>query len=118
MSHFAEIDENDVVLGRGCGADKSTQDADGVEREEIGVAYLQKLFGGNWVQTSYTGKIRKCYAGIGVKYRRDLDAFEPPNDYPSWRLNEELWQWEPPVPMPASVGPWEWNEETLSWETD
>ena len=116
MSHFAQIDENDTVINVVVVGDEHLLDADGVEREELGIAFLQNLIGGNWVQTSYNNRFRKCYAGLGVKYRRDLDAFEPGNEYPSWQLNQDAWEWEPPVPMPVSIGPWDWNEETKSWE--
>lgn len=35
-------------------------------------------FGGEWVQTSYTGKIRGKFAGIGDKYDRAADVFIAP----------------------------------------
>ena len=65
MAHFAELDENNVVKRVIVVDNKDTSDANGNEVESIGVAFCQKLLGGNWVQTSYNGNIRKHYAGIG-----------------------------------------------------
>jgi hypothetical protein len=71
---------------------------------------------GEWIQTSYTGSIRKNYAGIGFTYDKDRDAFIPPQPYASWILNEETCLWESPVPYPADSNQCRWNEETQSWE--
>jgi hypothetical protein len=71
---------------------------------------------GEWIQTSYTGSIRKNFAGIGFTYDKDRDAFIPPQPYASWVLNEETCNWEAPVPYPADSNEYKWNEETQSWE--
>jgi len=71
---------------------------------------------GEWIQTSYTGSIRKNFAGIGFAYDKDRDAFIPPQPYASWLLNEDTCLWEPPVPYPADSSEYSWNEETQSWE--
>jgi hypothetical protein len=70
---------------------------------------------GEWIQTSYTGSIRKNYAGIGFTYDTKLDAFIPPKPYDSWVLNEETCNWESPVPYPTDSNEYIWNEETQSW---
>lgn len=120
MAHFAEIDENNVVQRVIVVANKDTADANGNEVEAIGVAFCQRLLGGNWLQTSYHGNIRKNYAGIGYAYRADIDAFVAPQPYPSWVLDENA-QWQAPVPMPEDAGTGEppkmysWDEETQSW---
>ena len=80
MAHFAELDENNVVLRVIVVANKDTADANGNEVESIGVAFCQKLFGGNWKQTSYNGNFRKHYAGIGYTYDPVLDEFVPPQE--------------------------------------
>jgi hypothetical protein len=116
MAHFAKLDENNVVTQVVVVANKDTADADGVEKEHIGAAFLESVLGGTWKQTSYHGNIRKNYAGIGYTYNADIDAFVPPKPYPSWVLNAETAQWEPPVPYPTGVGPnYVWDEETQSW---
>ena len=71
---------------------------------------------GEWIQTSYTGSIRKNYAGIGFIYDKDRDAFIQPKPFPSWILNEDTCRWEAPVPYPADSNQYIWNEETQSWE--
>ena len=120
MAHFARIDENNVVTQVVVVANKDTADANGVEKEHIGAAFLEKLFGGVWKQTSYNGNIRKNYAGIGYTYDADIDAFVPPQPYASWVLNDAA-QWEAPVAMPEDAGTgeppkmYQWDEATTSW---
>jgi hypothetical protein len=115
MAHFAEIDSNNVVLRVIVVANKDTADANGNEVESIGVAFCQRLLGGNWVQTSYHGNIRKNYAGIGYTYDAAIDAFVPPQPYPSWVLNTNTAQWEAPVPYPTDGKNYTWDEATQSW---
>lgn len=120
MAHFAELDENNVVKRVIVVDNKDTSDANGNEIESIGVAFCQKLLGGNWKQTSYNGKVRKNYAGIGYTYRADIDAFVAPQPFPSWVLDANA-QWQAPVPMPEDAGTGEppkmysWDEASLSW---
>jgi hypothetical protein len=121
MAHFAQLDENNVVTQVIVVANSDTADANGVEKEYIGAAFCERLFGGTWKQTSYNGKIRKNYAGIGCTYRADIDAFVAPQPFPSWVLNNDTAQWEAPIPMPADAGTGEppkhysWDEATTSW---
>ena len=115
MAHFAELDSNGVVQRVIVVANKDTSDANGNEVESIGVAFCQKLFGGNWKQTSYNGNIRKNYAGIGYSYDAAIDAFVPPKPYPSWVLNNETAQWVAPVSMPTDGKMYSWDEATQSW---
>ena len=123
MAHFAEIDsEGTVQRVLVLSNDRITQD--GEEVEELGTAYLQKMFPDtDWVQTSYNNNFRKRYAGKGMKYDVERDAFIPPQPFPSWLLNEESLSWEPPIPMPeqeAELGDegfihYMWDEENQSW---
>jgi len=121
MAHFCKLDENNVVTEVHVVANRDTSDANGVEKEYIGQAFLEKLFGGTWKQTSYNGTIRKNYAGIGYTYNADIDAFVPPQPFASWLLNETTAQWEAPVAMPEDAGTGEppkmysWDEATTSW---
>jgi hypothetical protein len=82
------------------------------------------LFGDGWVQTSYNtlggqhpeGRpLRKNFAGIGYTYDAERDAFIPPQNYPSWTLNEDTCLWEAPTPYPSDKKLYKWNEETLAW---
>jgi len=115
MAHFAELDENNVVLRVIVVADSDTSDSLGNEDETIGIAFCQNLLGGNWKKTSYNNNIRKNYAGIGYTYDIDRDAFIPPKPYNSWVLNETTCQWESPVPMPTDDKFYNWDEDTTSW---
>jgi len=70
---------------------------------------------GEWIQTSYSGSIRKNYAGVGYTYDATRDAFIPPKPYPSWTLVEATCQWTAPVARPDDDKVYEWNEETTNW---
>ena len=109
MAHFAEVDENNVVL-RVLVTDN--EDPNGDE----GYQWLVDTLGGTWVKTSYNGNIRKNFAGIGYTYNTELDAFVPPQPYASWILNEETCLWTPPVAYPEDGNPYIWNEENQSWD--
>jgi hypothetical protein len=84
MSHWAEIDENKIVLRVLVGDDNEPDE---------GEAFMNSL-GGTWIKTSYTGSIRKNYAGIGYTYDEDRDAFIAPKPSESCVLNEDTCQWE------------------------
>jgi hypothetical protein len=125
MSHFAKLDENNLVVFVTVGR----QEDDGKENE------LSQRTGEVYKQTSYntfggvhydpeTGEpsddqskaIRKNYAGIGFKYDSQLDAFIPPKPFDSWLLNEETCQWHSPIPYPSDGFTYAWNETELDWE--
>lgn len=72
--------------------------------------------GGTWVQTSYNSRIRKNYAGIGMTYDSERDAFIPIQPFPSWVINEETCKWEAPIPYPTDGLMYSWNEELTDWE--
>ena len=117
MAHFAELDANNVVLRVIVVDNKDTADANGVEKEHIGAAFCERLFGGTWKQTSYNGNIRKNYAGIGYSYLpAPIDGFAPPRPYDSWNLDPDTCQWVAPVPMPTDGDKYSWNEANQSWE--
>lgn len=118
MAHFAELDNNSVVLRVIVIANADTSTPDGIEIEDIGRAFCQRLFGGNWIQTSYNSTFRKRYAGIGYTYDYQLDAFIPPKPYQSWILNDQTIDWEAPVPYPTDGKNYFWDESTLSWVLD
>ena len=105
MSHWAEIDKDNLVLRVLVGPN------DGDEGE----AFMNSL-GGTWVKTSYNGNIRKNFAGVSYTYDEARDAFIAPKPYPSWVLNEDSCQWEAPVAMPTDDKFYFWNEETTSWD--
>ena len=109
MAHFAQIDENNVVIQVLVVPDNA---------EDRGQDYLANDLGlgGTWVQTSYNNRIRKNYAGIGSTYDAERDAFIPPKNFPSWVLNEETCRWEPPIPYPTDGVMYQWDEEITNWK--
>ena len=80
MAHFAELDENNIVLRVVVISNDDIKDENGEENENIGIAFCQSLFGQNtkWVQTSYNNKIRGGFAGIGASYDPIQDIFVAP----------------------------------------
>jgi hypothetical protein len=90
---------------------------------------------GEWIQTSYNTRggvyytpnsnvsatnqsnaLRKNYAGVGYSYSPVLDAFIPPQPFPSWNLNEDTCLWSAPAPYPTDGKEYYWNEEVLNWQ--
>ena len=71
MAHFAEIDDNNIVL-RVLAVDNSM--------ESEGETFLSETLGlgGRWIQTSYNSNFRGCFAGIGYSYDAVQDIFIPP----------------------------------------
>ena len=116
MAHFAEIGLNNTVLRVIVVHNNECLDENGQEIEAKGAEFCRNLFGGTWVQTSYNGNIRKNYAGIGFTYDSERDAFIPPKPYPSWNLDEQTCQWQPPTPMPNDGKIYQWDEATTSWK--
>lgn len=107
MAHLAQINKDFVVESVIVVPDSVTEE----NAQEFGSQFGD----GRWLLTSYNGKFRRAYAGIGSIYRVDVDAFQPVRPYRGFVFNDELWDWESPVPMPASIGPWGWDEDSQSW---
>lgn len=121
MAHFAEIDENGIVLRVIVVADSDVAADDGTEVESIGVEFCRNLLGGTWKQTSYNGNIRKNFAGVGHRFDESRDAFIAQQPFPSWVLDEETCSWQSPVPYPEFAKDGEsysWDEENLGWVKD
>ena len=79
MAHYAEIDQDNKVIRVVVVANEVITTPDGTEDEALGKAFLADLLGGNWVQTSYNGRIRGTYAGIGFTYDPVADVFVAPD---------------------------------------
>lgn len=71
MAHWAELDDNNVVLRVTVG------DNDDPAGDE-GYLWLLNNLGGRWVKTSYNATIRGKFAGIGDTYDETLDEFVAP----------------------------------------
>jgi hypothetical protein len=114
MAHFAQIEDN-IVINVIVVGNQDILDENGQESEQKGIDFCFNLLGGTWVQTSYNGRIRKNYAGIGDTYDKDLDAFIAPQPFPSWILDKVTAQWKAPIDYPKDENHYIWDEETLSW---
>ena len=120
MGHFAKI-ENEIV----------------VQVNVIDEQFFNDnpdRYTGTWVQTSYNTRrgvhynpetnepsadqskaLRKNFAGVGMIYDENRDAFYQPQPYDSWILNETTCVWEAPVPYPNDEKYYKWNETTQEW---
>jgi len=80
VAHYAELDTDNRVIRVLVVANEVTHATpDGAEDEALGATFLADLLGGTWVQTSYNGRIRGTYAGIGYAYDPVADVFVPPD---------------------------------------
>ena len=121
MAHFCKLDENNIVTQVIVVSNDDIKDVNGVEVEEIGVAFCKKLLGAdtNWKQTSYNNNFRVRYAGIGYSFSEELNAFIPPSPFPSWILVEETADWVSPLGAAPTLTEeqitsrsfYRWNEE-------
>jgi hypothetical protein len=81
MAHFAQIQDGIVQQVIVVSNDDAPDPFP--ESEALGQAFIASLgLGGQWVQTSYHGTFRGCYAGIGYTYDPELDEFIPPEPEP------------------------------------
>lgn len=114
MSHFAQIDDNNIVI------QVIVAEQDFIDTGIVGDP-------SRWIQTSYNTiggvhlqggtPLRKNYAGVGYSYDPVRDAFIPPKpEYQSWVLNEDTCQWEPPVPYPTDGKIYIWEEALQEWK--
>ena len=122
MSHFAKLNENNIVIFVTKGRDED----DGKENElsaRTNDVYKQtsyNTFGGIHYQQDGTPSedqskaLRKNFAGIGYLYDEQRDAFIPPKPFASWVLNSNF-LWQAPVAMPTDGKIYSWNEESQTW---
>jgi hypothetical protein len=90
MAHYAFLDDSNIVTEVIAGKDE-TELIDGLNPEEWYANYR----GQRCVRTSYNGKIRYNYAGIGFTYNPIDDAFiaPAPCEHDELTLNDKK-QWE------------------------
>jgi hypothetical protein len=113
MAHYAKVDQGKVLKV--------------IVADEDYINSFVDTEPGNWIQTSYNTHggvhklggtpLRKNFAGIGMTYDANRDAFIPPKPFNSWVLNETTCLWEAPVAHPNENGEgYKWNESTTSWD--
>ena len=92
MAHYAFI-TNGIVTEVITGIDE-TELIEGLDTE----TWYANFRGQVCKRTSYNGKIRKNYAGIGYTYDETRDAFIPPKPDNQIGFDEETCQWIVPEP--------------------
>ena len=120
MSHFAKVLQGMVI--------------DVIVAEQDYIDTLVDRSPGEWVQTSYNTRggihynpetmepsedqskaLRKNYAGVGMLYDADRDAFYTKSPHTGWVLNEQTCLWEAPTAPPNDGKLYNWNDETETW---
>lgn len=130
MAHYAFLDENNVVTEVITGRDEN-EVVDGITdweahygefRGQVCKRTSYNTFGGvYWDQSTdepsddQSKAYRGNYAAIGFTYDDTLDAFIPPQPFPSWTLDESTFLWVAPVPYPDDGEAYEWDDESSSW---
>jgi hypothetical protein len=132
MAHYAFLDKNNIVTEVIVGKNENEE---GINWEQ----HYSNFRGQLCKRTSYNTQggvhqlggtsFRKNYAGIGMTYDQQRDAFISPKPYNSWILNEQTCNWEAPIAFPITNTKNEfhengspkndfytWNESTLSWD--
>jgi len=119
MSHYAQLDENNVVVFV---IHAKSNDKEDEFTESTGDVYRQTSYnthGGihytdGEPSENQTKAFRFNYAGIGFTYDADRDAFIPPQPYASWVLDEDTCLWVAPIAYPAE-GVHTWDEQAGDW---
>ena len=135
MAHYAKLGINSKVIAVHVVADKDCQNADGIEDEEVGRQFLERIHSWPlWKQTSYNTSgnkhksgddskaLRGNYAGIGYTYDEDNDIFMRTKHYTSWVLNTAEARWQSPIGDAPELSEdekethrYDWNESGQSW---
>lgn len=111
MAHYAFINDDNVVTQVIVGTDENEP----IEGFDSWEDYYASLFGQRCLRTSYNGNIRKHYAGVGMIYDEQRDAFIIPQPFSSWTLDEQTCVWQSPIPRPNDGLPYYWDEEQQAW---
>lgn len=129
MAHFAQLDEDNIVLQVIVSPDWADEITMSQESGETWKKTSYNTFGGVWYDPD-TGippddqskAFRKNYAGIGFTYDPVRDAFIPPQPFRCWILDEISCLWKPSVPYPADYfqfsGQYRWDEDNCIWVID
>jgi hypothetical protein len=96
MAHYAFLNEDNIVTEVIVGIDE-TETIEGLDTETWYGDVRKQVC----VRTSYNGKIRKNYAGIGYTYDPNRDAFIAPKPDNATGFDEDTCQWIVPIPNEA-----------------
>jgi hypothetical protein len=125
MAHFAKLGLGNIVEKVVVVNNEVITDENGLEQEQLGIDFLNNLYNTRdvWVKTSYNANFRVRFAGKGMMYDRERDAFYYPQKFKSWTFDEEKKEYVPPVPYPtidinniSSLNKYVWNEIEKKWE--
>ena len=107
MAHFAELDDNNVVLRVVVVANDCVPSDEHVDGETWCINFFK---GGTWKQTSYNNNFRKQYAGTGYTYDAAKNKFISPKPHASWALDAND-DWQAPVTYPTDT-----TDKIISWD--
>ena len=114
MAHFAELDNNNVVLRVVVVSNDCVPSDEHIDGETWCVNFFKTS---NWKQTSYNHNFRKQYAVIGFTYDAAKNKFLSPQPFASWDLDSND-DWQSPVTYPAGDQLEyiiDWDEDNLRW---
>jgi hypothetical protein len=97
MAHFAELDNNNVVLRVVVVGNDCVPSDEHIDGETWCINFFK---GGTWKQTSYNNNFRKQYAGMGYTYDAAKNKFISPQPHASWALDAND-DWQAPVTYPT-----------------
>ena len=136
MAHYAKLGANNKVIGVHVVNDSDCLNADGIEDEEVGRQFLERIHNWPlWKKTSYntignkhnsgdnSKALRGNYAGIGMTYDEDNDIFISKKPFASWVLDVPTASWKSPIGDAPALSDeekithyYEWNESGQSWD--
>ena len=99
MAHFAELDNNNVVLRVVVVGNDCVPSDEHIDGETWCINFFK---GGTWKQTSYNHNFRKQYAGMGYTYDAAKNKFISPQPHDSWALDAND-DWQCPVTYPTNL---------------
>ena len=121
MAHYAFLNENNIVTEVIVGKEEGNfnwEQQYGSFRGQLCKRTSYNTIGG--IHKLGGTPFRKNYAGIGMTYDQDRDAFIPKKPFNSWILNETTCLWEAPVAKPTEQLEnnqyYSWNESAINWE--
>ena len=116
MAYFAQIGLNNKVISITKIDNNIITDDANIEREDLGVDYLQQLTGWHiWKRTWKDGSQRYNFAGKGFTWDDDAEAFIPPKIFDNFILDTNTYKWIPPIPYPTDGEHYVWNDKTNQW---
>lgn len=123
MAHFAQLDENNVVINVLVVNNSDIGDLPFPESEPVGNVFLNTLFPNTrWVQTSYNHSFRVRYAAIGFTFNplagTDKGGFSPPKPYSYFVFDDVQCMWVPPIPYPSDGNKYHWSDDKRTWVLD